>query len=226
MDVKQFKKSSDVEEERAACLSRKVHVKGLPLTCDKLNLTGAMSQFGAVEKAFVMYSHKNGSSRGFGFVEFKTQDSVERAIRATEVKIQGKQVKITRACPKDMEAEASDLKPPSSPQSSPLSPIKSDTTQQQYQIKQKKETKKTNYVKNARVSGDFSLSGVVNNAKKTETSPNSEMSSALSTHSLLLPPKCPIDTSFYAYSAMISAHLEQRWTNGEVRFNVRKPAFC
>jgi RNA recognition motif-containing protein len=225
LDVKQFKKSSDVEQERAACLSRKVHVKGLPLTCDKLNLTAAMAQFGPVDKAFVMYSHKNGSSRGFGFVEFRAQASVDRAVSASEVKIQGKQVKITRACPKDMETEAGDPRLPSGLQGVLGSPIKSDHTQQQSQIKQIKQADKSYHVSRPRVSGDFSPSGVANNQKKAGTSPNSEVSSALSTHSLNVPPKCPVDASFYAFSAIISAHLERRWTKGEIRFNVRKPVF-
>ena len=200
-------------------------MKGLPLTCDKLNLTAAMGQFGAVDKAFVMYSHKNGSSRGFGFVEFKAQASVERAINAAEVRIQGKQVKITRACPKDMDADAGDPRQSSGLQGGQASPIKSDHTQQQYQIKQNKEANKSYHVKRLRVSGDSSPAGVAKFAMKTETSPNSEVSSAHSTHSLIVPPKCPLDTSFYAYSAMMSAHLERRWTRGEVRFNVRKPVF-
>ena len=226
LDVKQFKKSSDVEEERAACLSRKVHVKGLPLTCDKMMLTATMSQFGQVEKAFVMYSHKNGTSRGFGFVEFKAQASVNKATSAAEVRIQGKLIKITRACPKDLDDEPVDPRQPSSLQRVPASPIKSDPRQQQYQIKQFKEANKSNHVKHTGVSGDSSPTRVTINAKKAETCPNSEMSSALSSHSLILPPKCPLDASFNAYSALVSAYLEQRWSRGEVRFNIRKPAYC
>lgn len=38
------------------------------------------SQFGEVDKAFIIYHHKSGESRGFGFVEFLDRESVSRTL--------------------------------------------------------------------------------------------------------------------------------------------------
>lgn len=38
-------------------------------------------QFGRVDKAFIIYHHKSGESRGFGFVEFVEKKSVSHVLQ-------------------------------------------------------------------------------------------------------------------------------------------------
>lgn len=45
------------------------------------SLKDYFSQFGEVDKAFVIYHHKTGESRGFGFVEFVNKNSVSEVLR-------------------------------------------------------------------------------------------------------------------------------------------------
>lgn len=45
-------------------------MKGIPVSCTQKELIEAFSKFGRIERGFIMYNHKTGCSRGFGFVEF------------------------------------------------------------------------------------------------------------------------------------------------------------
>lgn len=44
-------------------------------------MSNYFSKFGEVDKAYVIYHHKSGESRGFGFVEFVDKSSVERTLK-------------------------------------------------------------------------------------------------------------------------------------------------
>lgn len=59
-----------------------------------------MSTFGNVVKSFVLYNHKDGSSRGFGFVEFSEISSAEKAASQGKILISGKYATIERAVAK------------------------------------------------------------------------------------------------------------------------------
>lgn len=74
---------------------RKLFVKGLPNSCDKHKLLHAFKAFGRIDKAYILYDHNNGSSRGFGFVEFVTEEDLLRALELPIV-IDGKTIKCSR----------------------------------------------------------------------------------------------------------------------------------
>jgi RNA recognition motif-containing protein len=96
VDVKQFALDKEVAEQQLESLKRKVYVKGLPSNCDKTKLHEVFSRFGEVDKAFILYNHKNGSTRGFGFVEFVAQDSAMQAVGKV-VEICGKEIQVSMA---------------------------------------------------------------------------------------------------------------------------------
>jgi len=85
-----------VAEQQQDSLKRKVYVKGLPSNCDKTKLHEVFSRFGEVDKAFILYNHKNGSTRGFGFVEFTTQESAMVAVGKV-IEICGKDIQVSMA---------------------------------------------------------------------------------------------------------------------------------
>jgi RNA recognition motif. (a.k.a. RRM, RBD, or RNP domain) len=93
-------------------------VKSLPITCDKGQLHSVMSAFGPVDKSFVLYNHKDGSSRGFGFVEFHDIYSAEKAAKQGKVLICNKLALVQRAVAKNDSAEDL-LKHPEADRSAP-----------------------------------------------------------------------------------------------------------
>ncbi len=94
--MKQFALEKEVAEQQQDSLRRKVYIKGLPSTCDKAKLHEVFSSFGEVDKAFIMYNHKNGSTRGFGFVEFVAQESALEAVGKV-IEICGKEIQVSMA---------------------------------------------------------------------------------------------------------------------------------
>uniref|UniRef100_A0A0G4HY73 RRM domain-containing protein n=1 Tax=Chromera velia CCMP2878 TaxID=1169474 RepID=A0A0G4HY73_9ALVE len=82
--------------------STKCFVGGLPPTCDKEKLSAYFSQFGRLTDAAVMYEGVTRRPRGFGFVEFETQEAME-AVMANykDHHIDGKWVEVKRAVNRD-----------------------------------------------------------------------------------------------------------------------------
>lgn len=70
-------------------------MKGLPPSCDKNKLLHIFQPFN-VDKAYILYDHKTGASRGFGFVEFFSEESLLRAIDKP-IYVEGKAIKCSRA---------------------------------------------------------------------------------------------------------------------------------
>eukprot|EP00891_Asterochloris_glomerata_P005238 jgi/Astpho2/5238/gw1.00074.94.1_t len=62
--------------------TRKVFVGGLPPSVDETAFRKYFEQFGAVEEAVVMYDHDNKRPRGFGFISFFAEESVDKVFRS------------------------------------------------------------------------------------------------------------------------------------------------
>lgn len=58
----------------------KLFVGGLPFSTTDDELTEAFSQFGTVASANIINDRETGRSRGFGFVEFESNDEGKAAI--------------------------------------------------------------------------------------------------------------------------------------------------
>eukprot|EP00871_Galdieria_phlegrea_P004119 jgi/Galph1/4708/GphlegSOOS_G3332.1 len=80
--------------------TRKIFVGGLPLSCSDEEFRDYFQKFGDVVEAHIMYDHQTGNSRGFGFVTFSLEDSVDKVFEKSQHEIKGKSVEVKRAEPK------------------------------------------------------------------------------------------------------------------------------
>jgi heterogeneous nuclear ribonucleoprotein A1/A3 len=82
----------------------KIFVGGLPSQVGETEFSEYFSQYGEVVDAQVMIDHQTGNSRGFGFISFADQSSVETVVGPgrsnTRHEIMGKTVEVKRAEPK------------------------------------------------------------------------------------------------------------------------------
>lgn len=61
-------------------MAKKLYVGGLPYATTDTELKEAFSQAGAVSSAVVIMDKMTGRSKGFGFVEFDSDDDAQKAI--------------------------------------------------------------------------------------------------------------------------------------------------
>lgn len=96
IDVKPFGVEKDIDNQQKEALRKKVYVKGLISCTTKQDLESVFEVYGEIERAFILYHHKHGNSRGFGFVEFKNESSVKKCLGNT-VTICGKDLTVLKA---------------------------------------------------------------------------------------------------------------------------------
>ncbi|CAI9753771.1 unnamed protein product [Fraxinus pennsylvanica] len=81
--------------------TKKIFVGGLPLTLHEDELKEYFSSYGNIVERQIMMDHNTGRSRGFGFVTFENEDSVEKIFSDGRMhELGGKEVEIKRAEPK------------------------------------------------------------------------------------------------------------------------------
>ncbi|KAL1811325.1 hypothetical protein DCAR_0623391 [Daucus carota subsp. sativus] len=81
--------------------TRKIFVGGLPLSLTEDELREYFSAYGIVVEHQIMLDHTTGRSRGFGFVTFDDENSVEKIFSDGQIhELGGKQVEIKKAEPK------------------------------------------------------------------------------------------------------------------------------
>jgi len=78
----------------------KIFVGGLPNNIDESTIKDSFSRFGNVTEVVIMFDHEKGRSRGFGFLTFDNEDSVEQACSEHYVDVNGKQVECKKAEPR------------------------------------------------------------------------------------------------------------------------------
>ncbi|KAG6429090.1 hypothetical protein SASPL_107129 [Salvia splendens] len=81
--------------------SKKIFVGGLPSTLTEDEFRGYFQDFGSVTDVVIMNDSNTGRPRGFGFISFTTEDSVDRVLQKTFHELKGKLVEVKRALPKD-----------------------------------------------------------------------------------------------------------------------------
>ncbi|KAI0561792.1 hnRNP-like protein RNA recognition motif (RRM) containing protein [Gracilaria domingensis] len=79
--------------------TKKVFIGGLPATCREADLHAHFIRFGDIAECQVMYDHQTGNSRGFGFVTFTSELTVDRVVDIDH-EIMQKHVEVKRAEPK------------------------------------------------------------------------------------------------------------------------------
>ena len=79
-------------------MSKKLFVGSLAWATNDDSLKNFFSQVGNVESARVIFDRQTGRSKGFGFVEFSTEEEAERAMKELEGKdLDGRPIRISEA---------------------------------------------------------------------------------------------------------------------------------
>lgn len=100
------KDESPLSKEQAAVATgvrtKKVFIGGLAPTVDEPTLKTYFEEYGTIEDVVVMYDHEKGRPRGFGFVTYQCEESVDRLFNAGAIHIlHEKQIEAKRAVPRD-----------------------------------------------------------------------------------------------------------------------------
>ena len=78
MEPKSSERFGNPSEEIS--VGKKLYVGNLPYSVDQAQLEQAFAPFGTVESAIVINDRDTGRSKGFGFVEFASDDEAQKAI--------------------------------------------------------------------------------------------------------------------------------------------------
>eukprot|EP00775_Hariotina_reticulata_P008309 gene8309-8494_t len=97
----------------AAQRTKKIFVGGLAPSVDEQVLRQYFEAFGQVDDAVVMYDHDNKRPRGFGFITFTEEESVDKVFAHGAMQIiHDKHIEIKPAVPKDQMAQQPRRAPP------------------------------------------------------------------------------------------------------------------
>ncbi|CAL9194412.1 unnamed protein product [Musa hybrid cultivar] len=81
--------------------AKKIFIGGLPDSINQHELKNYFENFGSVMDAVVMYNNITRRPRGFGFVTFSSEDSVEMVLKNNYHELKGKSVDVKVAIPKN-----------------------------------------------------------------------------------------------------------------------------
>lgn len=81
---------------------RKVFLGGLPKTVTDDALKEMFLKYGSIADHVVMKDSRTRQSRGFGFIEFDNEESVDRMFEDRPIVIDGREIEIRRAMPKNV----------------------------------------------------------------------------------------------------------------------------
>jgi len=79
----------------------KVFLGGLPSNITETDLRQYFQRFGKVMEVVIMYDQEKKKSRGFGFLSFEDDEAVDRCVAEHFINLNGKQVEIKKAEPRD-----------------------------------------------------------------------------------------------------------------------------
>ncbi|KAG6573534.1 Heterogeneous nuclear ribonucleoprotein 1, partial [Cucurbita argyrosperma subsp. sororia] len=82
--------------------TKKIFVGGLASTVTESDFKKYFDQFGTITDAVVMYDHNTQRPRGFGFITYESEESVEKVLYKTFHELNGKMVEVKRAVPKEL----------------------------------------------------------------------------------------------------------------------------
>ena len=83
-------------------MASKLFVGGLPYSMTDADLEELFKEFGEVASATVIIDRDTNRSKGFGFVEFSSDDEAKAAINALNDKeVQGRRIVVNEARPKE-----------------------------------------------------------------------------------------------------------------------------
>ena len=86
--------------------TKKIFVGGLPSSITEAEFKNYFDQFGTIADVVVMYDHNTQRPRGFGFITFDSEESVDMVLHKTFHELNGKMVEVKRAVPKEPPSSA------------------------------------------------------------------------------------------------------------------------
>ncbi|KAI3676526.1 hypothetical protein L1987_86136 [Smallanthus sonchifolius] len=81
--------------------TKKIFVGGLASSVTESDFKNYFDQFGTITDVVVMYDHNTQRPRGFGFITYDSEESVDKALLRTFHELNGKMVEVKRAVPKE-----------------------------------------------------------------------------------------------------------------------------
>ncbi|XP_018472448.1 heterogeneous nuclear ribonucleoprotein 1 isoform X2 [Raphanus sativus] len=87
--------------------TKKIFVGGLPSSITEAEFKSYFDQFGTIADVVVMYDHNTQRPRGFGFITFDSEESVDMVLHKTFHELNGKMVEVKRAVPREQPSSAS-----------------------------------------------------------------------------------------------------------------------
>jgi RNA recognition motif-containing protein len=82
-------------------MAKKLFVGNLPFTADDAQLTTLFGQYGTVVSANVVFDKFTKRSKGFGFVEFTTEEEAAAAMQALDqYEMDGRKIAVKEALPR------------------------------------------------------------------------------------------------------------------------------
>ncbi|XP_029355467.1 DAZ-associated protein 1 isoform X8 [Echeneis naucrates] len=86
--------------------SKKIFVGGIPHNCGEPELRDYFNRFGVVTEVVMIYDAEKQRPRGFGFITFEAEQSVDQAVNMHFHDIMGKKVEVKKAEPRDSKVPA------------------------------------------------------------------------------------------------------------------------
>ncbi|XP_078473351.1 DAZ-associated protein 1 isoform X8 [Lampetra planeri] len=86
---------------------KKIFVGGIPHNCGDMELREYFKRFGMVTEVVMIYDQLKQRPRGFGFISFEDEQSVDQAVNLHFHDIMGKKVEVKRAEPRDGKPQTS-----------------------------------------------------------------------------------------------------------------------
>ncbi|MFS7987937.1 putative RNA recognition motif domain, nucleotide-binding alpha-beta plait domain superfamily [Helianthus anomalus] len=93
--------SSSVHSSPGPIRTKKIFVGGLASSVTENDFKTYFEQFGTITDVVVMYDHNTQRPRGFGFITYDSEESVDKALLRTFHELNGKMVEVKRAVPKE-----------------------------------------------------------------------------------------------------------------------------
>lgn len=99
LDGRQIEVKFAVPKEEMGAKTKKIFVGGLPVSLSETTFYNHFQKYGPIVEAQIMKDRKNSRSRGFGFVRYHNEESVDEVLRYDHT-INGKLVEVKKALPK------------------------------------------------------------------------------------------------------------------------------
>lgn len=106
LDGRQIEAKRAIPKAEIASKTKKIFVGGVPHTVNDDQFREFFNRFGEITEALIMRDRTTNKSRGFGFITFAHEDSVDQVFAAGQLQMQGKHVEVKKAEPKRPTANA------------------------------------------------------------------------------------------------------------------------